>query len=209
MKKILVFMLLAVMIISCSSKKNLSVRKIYNNGVINNIASQYDFSQKRYSTTNNSKNNSVKNLSEVEVSIPTVKNNQNLLASKDKVVTSVLVNNYSHKKLPQINLNKRIIESFKKKSPIINNKKTLLKKPNTKDKIKKIFKIIVTLILITLTALICLLTGVVIAWDGITGFSFILLLASALFLFFSYRAVLKIIKTYSKKNKDDYRDSVD
>ena len=46
MKRLLVFMLLAVLIISCSSNKLLSVRKIARNGFINNIASQYDFSQK-------------------------------------------------------------------------------------------------------------------------------------------------------------------
>ncbi len=99
MKRLLVFMLLAVLIISCSTKKKLSVRKIAHNGVINNIASQYDFSQKRFSTSNNSKNSYVKNLPEVEVSIPTVKNNKDLLASKDKVGPSVLTNNYSYKKM--------------------------------------------------------------------------------------------------------------
>ena len=72
MKRLLVFVLLAVLIISCSSKKILSVRKIAHNGVINNIASQYDFSQKQYNTLSNLKNSSVKNLPEVEVSIPTV-----------------------------------------------------------------------------------------------------------------------------------------
>ena len=85
MKKLLVFMLLAVLIISCSSKKLLSVRKIAHNGVINNIASQYDFSQKQYSTLNISKNSSAKNLPEAEGSITSVGNNQDFLASKDKV----------------------------------------------------------------------------------------------------------------------------
>ncbi len=193
---------------SCNTEKTFS-KQIKYDWDINYTSSKYDDHKRQYDLKKNLKSGYVQNQTEAQASIPRVKSNQEFLASKDKVVTSVLVNNYSHKKLPQINLNKRIIESFKKKSPIINNKKTPLKKPNTKDKIKKIFKIIVTLILITLTALICLLTGVVIAWDGITGFSFILLLTSALFLFFSYRAVLKIIKTYSKKNKDDYRDSVD
>ena len=85
------------------------------------------------------------------------------------------------------------------KSQIFKNRKSPLKKPNTKYKIEKIFKIIGALILITLTALICLLTGNVIAWDGLTGFSFILLLTSALFLFLSYKTVLKIIKTLIQK----------
>ena len=100
MKRFLVFMLLAVLIISCSSKKLLSVRKIAHNGVINNIASQYDFSQKQYSTLNISKNSSAKNLSKVKASIPTVRNNPDFLASKDKIDPSVLATNYSHKELP-------------------------------------------------------------------------------------------------------------
>ena len=66
MKRLLVFILLAVLIISCNSKKILSVRKMAHNGIINNIAAQYNFSQKQYSTLNNSKNTSVKNLPEVE-----------------------------------------------------------------------------------------------------------------------------------------------
>tara|TARA_Y100001954_G_scaffold235659_1_gene293955 strand:- start:89 stop:715 length:627 start_codon:yes stop_codon:yes gene_type:complete len=208
MKRLLVLMFSIALFGSCNTEKTFS-KQIKYDWDINYTSSKYDDHKRQYDLKKNLKSGYVQNQTEAQASIPRVKSNQEFLASKDKVVTSVLVNNYSHKKLPQINLNKRIIESFKKKSPIINNKKTPLKKPNTKDKIKKIFKIIVTLILITLTALICLLTGVVIAWDGITGFSFILLLTSALFLFFSYRAVLKIIKTYSKKNKDDYRDSVD
>ena len=208
MKRLLVFMFSIGLFGSCNTEKTFS-KQIKYDWDINYTSSKYDDHKRQYDLKKNLKSGFVQNQTEAQASIPRVKSNQEFLASKDKVVTSVLVNNYSHKKLPQINLNKRIIESFKKKSPIINNKKTPLKKPNTKDEIKKIFKIIVTFILITLTALICLLTGVVIAWDGITGFSFILLLASALFLFFSYRAVLKIIKTYSKKNKDDYRDSVD
>ena len=97
MKRLLVFMLLAVLTISCSSKKILSVRKIAHNGVINNIASQYDFSQKQYGTLNNSKNSSAKNLSDAEASIPSSKNNQDFLASKDKIGPSVLTTKYSHK----------------------------------------------------------------------------------------------------------------
>ena len=85
MRKLFVFMLTAILITSCSSKKILSVNKIAQIGIINNIASQYDFSQNRFSTFNNSKNSYVKNLPEVEVNIPTVKNNPDFLASKDKV----------------------------------------------------------------------------------------------------------------------------
>ena len=85
MKRLLVFVLAIVLFGSCSSKKILSVRKIAHNGVINNIASQYDLSQKQFSTLNNSKKNSAKNLSDVEASITPVSNNQDFLASKNKI----------------------------------------------------------------------------------------------------------------------------
>ena len=124
MKRLLVFMLLAVLIISCSSKKLLSVRKISHNGVVNNIASQYDFSQKQYSTLNNSKNSSAKNLLEVEGRITPVKNNQDFLASKDKVESSVLTTNYSHKELPHFIQQEKINKSFLEKVPILKLKET-------------------------------------------------------------------------------------
>ena len=100
MKRLLVSVFAVVFFGSCSSKKTLLVRKISHNGVINNIASQYELSQKRYSTPINPKNCSVNNLSEVESSIPSVGNNQDFLASKDKVEPTALINNYSYKKLP-------------------------------------------------------------------------------------------------------------
>tara|TARA_B100000886_G_C20095608_1_gene355720 strand:- start:69 stop:449 length:381 start_codon:yes stop_codon:yes gene_type:complete len=81
----------------------LSVKKIARNGVIKNLASQYDFSQKQYSTLNISKNSSAKNLSEVEASITTVRNNQDFLVSKDNVEPSVLTTNYSHRELSHFN----------------------------------------------------------------------------------------------------------
>ena len=165
MKKLLVFMLLAVLIISCSSKKLLSVRKIAHNGVINNIASQYDFSQKRFSTSNNSKNSYVKNLPEVEVSIPTVKNNKDLLASKDKVGPSVLTNNYSYKKLSHFIRQEKINKSFLEKVPILKHKKFTKKKSITKDKKNKILKLIGTSILIFFTIIIIGITWLIIAFD--------------------------------------------
>ena len=112
MKRLLAFMLLAVLIISCSSKKILSDRKIAHNGVINNIASQYDFSQKQYGTLNNSKNSSANNLSDAEGSIPSVSNNPDFLASKDKIDPSVLTTNYSHKELPHFIQQEKINKSF-------------------------------------------------------------------------------------------------
>ena len=121
-------MLLAVLIISCSSKKILSVRKIAHNGVINNIVSQYDLSQNQYSTLNNSKNSSTKNLPEVEGRITPVKNNQDFLASKDKVESSVLTTNYSHKELPHFIQQEKINKSFLEKVPILKHKEITKKK---------------------------------------------------------------------------------
>ena len=131
MKRLLVFVFVLVLLGSCSSKKILSVRKVAHNGVINNIASQYDFSQKQYSALNNTKNSSVKNLSEVEASVPTVKNDKDLLASKDKVEPTALINNYSYRKLSHFNKQEKINKSFLEKVPIIN----LKEKPN-KDSVE-------------------------------------------------------------------------
>ena len=142
MKRLLVFMLLAVLIISCSSKKLLSVRKIAHNGVINNIASQYDFSQKQYSTLNNSKNSYSKNLPEVEGRITPVKNNQDFLASKDKVESSVLITNYSHKELPHFIQQEKINKSFLGKVPILKSKENTKKKSKVKEKQYKILFIL-------------------------------------------------------------------
>ena len=208
MKRLLVLMVSVFLLGSCNTEKTLS-KQIKYDWDINYTSSKYNDYKRLFNLNKNLKSSSFQNQTEDQASMPTVKNNQEFLVSKDKVVPSVLINNYSYKKLPQINQNKRIIESFNEESQIFKNRKSPLKKPNTKDKIEKIFKIIGALILITLTALICLLTGNVIAWDGLTGFSFILLLTSALFLFLSYKTVLKIIKTYSKNNKNDHKDSVD
>ena len=134
MKRLLVFMLLAVLIISCSSKKKLSVRKIAHNGVINNIASQYDFSQKQYSTLNNSKNSSAKNLTEVEGRITPVSNNQDFLASKDKIDPSVLTTKYSRKELPHFIQQEKINKSFLGEVPILKHKEITKKKSKTKNK---------------------------------------------------------------------------
>ena len=146
MKRLLVFMLLAVLIISCSSKKKLSVRKIAHNGVINNIASQYDFSQKQYGTLNNSKNSSAKNLSDAEGSIPSVSNNPDFLASKDKIDPSVLATNYSHKELPHFIQQKKINKSFLEKVPILKHKEITKKKSKTKNKQNKILLVLLSIV---------------------------------------------------------------
>ena len=139
-------MLLAVLIISCSSKKLLSVRKIAHNGVINNIASQYDFSQKQYNTLNNSKNSSAKNLPEAEGRIPSVSNNPDFLASKDKIDPSVLTTNYSHKELPHFIQHEKINKSFLGKVPILKHKEITKKKSKIKDKQNKILLILLSIV---------------------------------------------------------------
>ena len=188
MKRLLVFMLPAVLIISCSSKKLLSVRKIAHNGVINNIASQYDFSQKQYSTLNISKNSSAKNLSDAEGSIPSVSNNPDFLASKDKIDPSVLTTNYSHKELPHFIQQEKINKSFLGEVPILKHKEITKKKSKTKDKQYKtlfillfIMSCIVAGLMLTLAfflyllsllilAIVSLLTGILIFFLGFWSF---------------------------------------
>ena len=178
MKSLLVFVLLAVLIISCSSKKILSVRKIAHNGVINNIASQYDFSQKQYSALNNSQNSSINNLTEFEASIPTAKNHQDFLASNDKVEPSVLINNYSYKKLPHFILQEKINKSFLGEVPILKHKEITKKKSKTKN------KILLILVLIIL-GLASILMGLISVWGifvGITGLSSLPILSTLVLL---------------------------
>ena len=188
MKRLLVFVLLAVLIISCSSKKLLSVRKIAHSGVINNIASQYDFSQKQYSTLNNSRNSYSKNLPEVEGRITPVKNNQDFLASKDKVEPSVLTTNYSHKELPHFIQQEKINKSFLGEVPILKHKEITKKKSKTKDKQYKtlfillfIMSCIVAGLMLTVAfflyllgllilAIVSLLTGILIFFLGFWSF---------------------------------------
>tara|TARA_Y100001978_G_C23564991_1_gene371209 strand:- start:39 stop:644 length:606 start_codon:yes stop_codon:yes gene_type:complete len=181
-------MLMTVLIISCSSKKILSVRKIAHNGVINNVASQYDFSQKRYSALNNSKNSSAKNLAEAEASIPTVKNNLDFLASKDKVDPSVLTSNYSHKELTHFVQQEKINKSFLGEVPILEYKEITKKKSKTKDKQNKIF-----LILLSIVCFIgYVFMALVFAWNLLFG-SFVIaavsLLISIIFFFLGLRCM--------------------
>ena len=213
MRRLLVFVFAVVLLGSCSSKKILSVRKIAHNGVINNIASQYDFSQKRFSTSNNSKNSYVKNLPEVEVSIPTVKNNKDLLASKDKVGPSVLTNNYSYKKMSHFIRQEKINKSFLEKVPILKHKKFTKKKSITKDKKNKILKLIGTSILIFFTIIIFGITWLIIDLDGLFrsfGLGFMGLLISILFTYLSYKAIKNTIKAFSVENNNgDIKESSD
>ena len=204
MKRLLVFMLLAVLIISCSSKKLLSVRKISHNGVVNNIASQYDFNQKQYSTLSNLKNSSVKNLSEVEATIPTVKNNQDFLASKDKVEPTALINIYSYNS-PQIALHERINKSFLEKVPIFEEKKSSVDKSNNKNQKNKILWIIVSVISIGLGIFMLLFTALLFRF-GETGPGVVALLMSILLAYLSFSSFKKISEGNSiqeyKKDRD-------
>ena len=212
MSRLLVFVFALILLGSCSSKKILSVRKISNNGVINNIASQYDFSQKQYSALNNTKNSSVKNLSEVEASVPTVKNDKDLLASKDKVEPTALINNYSYNS-PQIALHEKINKSFLEKVPILKHKEITKKKSITKDNQNKILKLIGTCILIFNTIIIIGITWLIIAFDGLFrsfGLGLYGLLISILFTYLSYKAVKNTIKAFSSENNNgDTKESSD
>ena len=196
MKKLLVFMLLAVLIISCSSKKKLSVRKIAHNGVINNIASQYDFSQKQYGTLNNSKNSSANNLSDAEGSIPSVSNNPDFLASKDKIDPSVLTTNYSHKELPHFIQQEKINKSFLEKVPILKHKEITKKKSKIKDKQNKIFLILLSIVCFIGYVFMVL----VFAWNLLFG-SFVIAAVSLLISIIFFFLGLRCMREAQKKGK--------
>ena len=203
MSRLLVFVFALILLGSCSSKKILSVRKIAHNGFINNIASQYDFSQKQYSTLSNLKNSSVKNLSEVEASIPIVKNNPDFLASKDKVEPSVLVNNYSYNS-PQIIQNERINKSFNEKPQIFENEKSSAKKSKIKDKKNKILWTIVSVISIGLGIFMLLFSALLFAFGETIGF--LTLLMSILLAFISYFSLRIVNESNSKVKKNKIKD---
>ena len=197
MKRLLVFMLLAVLIISCSSKKILSVRKIAHNGVINNIASQYDFSQKQYNTLNNSKNSSAKNISEAEGRITSVSNNPDFLASKDKVEPSVLTTNYSHRALPHFIQQEKINKSFLEKVPILKHKEITKKKSKSKNKM--------SLILLSIVCFIgCLFSGVVFAWYLLFGQYAIAAIGLLFYIMFAILGVRTIRKARKKGGRGLY-----
>ena len=200
MKRLLAFMLLAVLIISCSSKKILSVRKIAHNGVINNIASQYDFSQKQYNTLNNSKNSSAKNISEAEGRITSVSNNPDFLASKDKVEPSVLTTNYSHRALPHFIQQEKINKSFLEKVPILKHKEITKKKSKSKNKQNKM-----SLILLSIVCFIgCLFSGVVFAWYLLFGQYAIAAIGLLFYIMFAILGVRTIRKARKKGGRGLY-----
>jgi len=184
---------------SCSSEKTLSEQIKYDWN-INYNSSKDDVNERPYNLNKKLKNSSVQNQTEVQASLPSAKNNQDLLASNDKVEPSVLTNNYSYKKLPKIIQKKRINNSYLEKAPILKNKEITKKKSRTKDKQNKILKLIGISILIFFTIIIIAFTGLLIALDGLfsrfSGFNgpgFIGLLLSVLFTYLSYKAIKKYI----------------
>ena len=188
-----------VLLGSCSSKKTLSEQIKYD-WDINYNSSKDDVNERPYNLNKKLKNSSVQNQTEVQASLPSVKNNQDLLASNDKVEPSVLTNNHSYKKLPKIIQKERINNSYLEKAPILKNKEITNKKSRTKDKQNKILKLIGTSILIFFTIIIIAITGLLIALDGLfsrfSGFNgpgFIGLLLSTLFTYLSYKAIKKYI----------------
>ena len=184
---------------SCSSEKTLSEQIKYDWDVNYNL-SKDDSNERPYNLNKNLRNSSVQNQTEHQISLPTVKSNQDLLASNDQVEPSVLTSNYSYKKLPKIIQKERINNSYLEKVPNLKNKEITKKKSRTKDKQNKILKLIGTSILIFFTIIIIAITGLLIALDGLfsrfSGFNgpgFIGLLLSALFTYLSYKAIKKYI----------------
>ena len=199
MKKLLIFMFSILILGSCSSEKTLSEQIKYD-WDINYNSSKDD--ERPYNPNKDLKNSSIQNQSEVQVSIPTVKNNQDLLASKYKVESSVLTNNYSYKKLPKVIKNERIYKSFNDKAQIFENEKITNKKFKINDKTKKILKIIGASILISFTGYFSVITTVYTLFEGITGTSVLLLLISTLLVFLSSFFVKKIIESNSNQKNN-------
>ncbi|MFL2589874.1 MAG: hypothetical protein ACJ0QS_07420 [Parvicellaceae bacterium] len=199
MKKLIVFIFSVLLLGSCSSEKTLSEQIKYDWDINYNL-SKDDGNERQINVIKNLKNSSLQNQTEVQASLPSVKDNIDLLASNDKVEPSVLTNNHSYKKLPKIIQKERINNSYLEKAPILKNKEITKKKSRTKDKQNKILKLIGTSILIFFTIIIIAITGLLIALDGLfsrfSGFNgpgFIGLLLSTLFTYLSYKAIKKYI----------------
>ena len=201
---------------SCSSEKTLSEQIKYDWDINYNL-SKDDGNERQINVIKNLKNSCLQNQTEIQASLPSVKNNIDLLASNDKVEPFVLTNNHSYKKLPKIIQKERINNSYLEKAPILENKEITKKKTITKDKQNKILKLIGTSILIFFTIIIIAITGLLIALDGLfskrSGFNgpgFIGLLLSTLFTYYSYKAIKNTIKAFSSdNNKNEVKDSTD
>ena len=195
---------------SCSSEKTLSEQIKYDWN-INYKSSKDDVNERPYNLNKKLKNSSVQNQTEVQAILPTVKNKQDFLASKDKAEPSVLTNNYSFKELTKVIQNEKINNSFLEKVPIFEKKKSSSKKTNLKSNINKILWIIGTALMVSLTFITTFIAGVVIAFDGLFNeVALPLSLLSALLLYLTYKSVMKTIEAFSKdNNKDDVKDSID
>ena len=203
-----------VLLGSCSSEKALSEQIKYD-WEINYNSSKDDGSKIPYNLNENLKNSSDQNQSEVQASLPSRKNNQDFLASNDKVEPSVLKNNYSYKKLPPIIQYQKINKSLLEKVQILDKKKASLKVSKIKGKKNKVLKVIGTLLLIFFTIIIIGITAIIISWNyhnsfGEIAFTILFLSISAFFTYLSYKSVKKTVKAYSiDNNKNDIKDSID
>ena len=196
---------------SCSSEKTLSEQIKYDWN-INYNSSKDDVNERPYNLNKKLKNSSVQNQTEVQASLPSVKNNQDFLASNDKAEPSVLKNNYSYKKLPQIIQIES--KSFNEKPQIFENEKSTVKKSKIKDKTKRILKIIGASVLVVLTLIIYAFTHLILFFNSGYGaihiINIFVVLLSTLFTILSYKAVKNTIKAFSKEsNNNDLRDSGD
>ena len=214
MKKFLIFIFSVVLMGSCSSEKTLSeqIKYVWD---INYNSSKDDGEVKPYNLNKNLKNSSVQNQTEVQASLPSSNKNQDFLASNDKVENSVLKNNYSHKKLPQIIQYEKINKSLLEKVQILDKKNASLKASKIKAKKNKVLKVIGTLLLIFLTIIIIGITAIIISWNyhnsfGEIAFTILFLSISAFFTYLSYKSVKKTVKAFSSdNNKNDIKDSID
>ena len=202
-----------VLLGSCNSEKALSEQIKYD-WEINYNSSKVDGSEIPYNLNENLKNSSVQNQSEVQASLPSSKNNQEFLASNDKVEPSVLKNNYSYKKLPLIIQYEKISKSLLEKVQILD-KKPSLKASKIKAKKNKVLKVIGTLLLIFVTIIIIGITAIIISWNyhnsfGEIAFTILFLSISAFFTYLSYKSVKKTVKAFSiDNNKNDIKDSIE
>lgn len=187
---------------SCSSEKTISEQIKYD-WDINYNSSQDDGNERPHKFNKNLINSSFQNQKEHQISSPTVKNNQDLLASNDKVEPSVLISNYSYKKSPKIIRKEKKYKFFKEKSQIFKDEKIVNKKFKINDKTKKILKIIGASILIGFTGYFSLITILYMLFEGLTGASVLLLLISTLLIFLCSFFVKKITKSNTKDKKDN------
>lgn len=204
MKKLLILMFSIVLLVSCSSEKTLSehIKYVWD---INYNSSKYDGEEKPYNLNKNLKTSSVQNQTEVQASLPSVKNNQDFLASNDKAEPSVLKHNYSYKKLPQIIQIES--KSFNEKPQIFDNEKSSVKKSKIKDKKNKILWIIVSTVFIAATIFMYLFNLLLFVLDEPLG-GFTVLPISTLLAYLSFSSLKKISESNSKKdNKNKDRDS--